>query len=88
MLHGYGANGKTTLISLVKAAFGGYFVTLKAETLTNSSSTGESATPFLMSIKGARFVNGRAQNGREDLYLGVAPARGQRGDCGAPQPLR
>ena len=57
MLHGYGANGKTTLISLVKAAFGGYFVTLKAETLTNSSSTGESATPFLMSIKGARFVN-------------------------------
>ena len=57
LLRGYGANGKTTLISLVKAAFGGYFITLKAETLTNSSSTGESATPFLMSIKGARFVN-------------------------------
>jgi hypothetical protein len=57
LLHGYGANGKTTLVSLVKAAFGDYFVTLKAETLANSSSTGESATPFLMSIKGARFVN-------------------------------
>ena len=57
LLHSYGTNGKSTLVSLVKAAFGDYFVTLKAETLTNSSITGEIATPFLMSIKGARFVN-------------------------------
>ncbi len=57
LMHGKGANGKTTFIETVAAALGDYAVTLPIATfLQNDRRSGGEATPDLVRLPGARLV--------------------------------
>lgn len=57
LLHGTGANGKSTLLKIVAAAFGDYAITLPIQTfLADERRSGGDATPDLARLPGARLV--------------------------------
>ncbi len=56
LLHGRGANGKTTFLELVRAMLGDYAQQAPAEMLMQQSRARGGATPDLARLPGARFV--------------------------------
>jgi putative DNA primase/helicase len=57
VIHGLGANGKSTLLTVMREIFGTYCVTLPFESLTHDDRRrGGDATPDLVRLPGARLV--------------------------------
>ena len=56
MFVGQGANGKSVLVNLIRAAMGGYCVVVPGSFWEVSRKSSEGAAPFMMSIRGTRYV--------------------------------
>jgi putative DNA primase/helicase len=54
--HGFGANGKSTLLNVVQAAMGDYAITLPTESLMMSKRDSSAPTPDLMMLRGVRLA--------------------------------
>ncbi|KAI8826295.1 uncharacterized protein EV422DRAFT_601352 [Fimicolochytrium jonesii] len=64
---GGGANGKSTLLSLVAAALGQYAASMKATMLTQKSPPADNATPGMNKAVGARMVAMQETNSGESV---------------------
>lgn len=69
ILHGAGANGKTTILETIRRVLGDYGHAGTAELLMASKRDGGSATPELAALRGRRFVT--VAETREDGRLAV-----------------
>jgi putative DNA primase/helicase len=56
VLHGPGANGKSTLLSTIRGLLGDYALGVDMETLLATKRPGQGANPDLVRLRGARFV--------------------------------
>ena len=56
IMTGKGANGKSTLINIIKHTFGDYYYSLAVSVLTEKSASSEKATPALNDCKGRRII--------------------------------
>lgn len=78
ILQGDGANGKTTLLNGLSAAFGGYSAKLAASAITTKgrrlAASADAATPSLAAIAGKRFV--RIEETPQDAYLDSDKVKG------------
>lgn len=57
-LHGSGANGKSVLLKVLGALFGGYGAVVHAGTLMEQQRTGKEASPDVLGMAGARLLLG------------------------------
>ncbi|WP_440532571.1 phage/plasmid primase, P4 family [Variovorax sp. YR566] len=55
-LHGAGANGKSALVKVLRALFGGYGAVVAAGTLMEQQRTGKEASPDVLGMAGARIL--------------------------------
>jgi putative DNA primase/helicase len=57
ILHGCGANGKTTFLEVVRALLGDYALRIQTETLLTGKRSASAASPDIAGLKGARFAS-------------------------------
>lgn len=66
-----GANGKSTVISLIERTFGDYVGTLSVSLLTDKRASSNSATPEIIGIKGKRLITFQEPEGNSKLNTGI-----------------
>lgn len=57
LLYGSGANGKSTLVELMRSLLGDYGKTAQADTLMQKAASGSEASPDIARLKGARLIS-------------------------------
>jgi P4 family phage/plasmid primase-like protien len=70
ILHGIGANGKSTFLDIIAAIMGEYHQITNADALMDKGGGGAAASPYLAVLRGKRFVN--AAETRSDKALNEA----------------
>lgn len=71
ILTGFGANGKSTVVRLLNAAFGDYTGDVGVTLFTRPRPPSSSPTEDLVSIKGRRFIFCSEPNANDSLFLGT-----------------
>lgn len=74
ILIGGGANGKSVVMDLLQAAFGGYYCELEIKEIVGKRSAAGAASPGFADKKGIRITSSNEPDGGETLNIGLVKA--------------